>query len=142
MYPFPYNDILNLRYPNREIETAFPDKILREAQFAPFAALTGYEEAVSETARVTEQKMIPDESQLEALNRKLQFLKQHLSHTPMVRVTHFVKDPKKEGGTYRIQILPIKKISETEKALLFLDGSKIYLHNISDLQSDIFPESE
>jgi len=54
MNDFQYNDILNIPYPNPEIEKDFPDKILRAAQFAPFAALTGYDEAVEETARLTD----------------------------------------------------------------------------------------
>ena len=142
MYHFPYNDILNLTYPNREIEEAFPDCILREAQFAPFAALNGYEEAVTETARLTKPKISPDESKTDELNRKLLFLKKHLGQTPVISVTHFVKDPKKHGGTYRTKKLPVTKILETEQALLFIDGTKILMHNISDLHSDIFPKTE
>ena len=53
MSNFEFEDILNMQYPNSEIEKDFPDKILRAAQFAPFAALTGYDEAVIETARLS-----------------------------------------------------------------------------------------
>ena len=74
MNNFQYNDILNMPYPNPEIEKDFPDKILRAAQFAPFAALTGYDEAVEETARLTDSKLELDEYQKAELNDKLLFL--------------------------------------------------------------------
>ena len=74
MSNFQYDDILNMQYPNPEIEKDFPDKILRAAQFAPFAALTGYDEAVEETARLTDSKIELDEYQKSELNDKLQFL--------------------------------------------------------------------
>ena len=61
MNEFQYDDILNYQYPNPEIEKDFPDKILRAAQFAPFAALTGHDEAVKETARLTDQRIELDE---------------------------------------------------------------------------------
>ena len=65
---FEYDDILNMEYPNPEIEKDFPDRILREAQFAPFAALTGYNDAISETARQTDGRTELDEYELEKLN--------------------------------------------------------------------------
>ena len=69
MSNFEFQDILNMQYPNPEIEKDFPDKILRAAQFAPFAALTGYDEAVIETARLTDSKLELDEYTKEELNR-------------------------------------------------------------------------
>lgn len=74
MSEFKYNDILNMQYPNPEIEKDFPDKILREAQFAPFAALTGYDDTIAETARRTDSKLELDEYEIEKLNVKLQYL--------------------------------------------------------------------
>lgn len=56
-----YDDIINMEYPNAEIERDFPDKVLRAAQFAPFAALTGYDDAVKETARQTYEKINANE---------------------------------------------------------------------------------
>lgn len=80
MSNFEFEDILNMQYPNSEIEKDFPDKILRAAQFAPFAALTGYDEAVIETARLTDRKLELDEYTKEELNRKLNFMAK-LEHT-------------------------------------------------------------
>ena len=63
-----FDDILNMPYPNMQIEKDFPDKVLRAAQFAPFAALTGYDDAVTEKARLTEKKIELDEYEKEELN--------------------------------------------------------------------------
>ena len=96
MSEFRYNDILNMPYPNPEIEKDFPDKILRAAQFAPFAALTGYDEAVEETARLTDSKVELDESQKVELNEKLQFLNNSVDDEE-VCITCFVPDKRKSG---------------------------------------------
>ena len=93
MSEFRYNDILNMPYPNPEIEKDFPDKILRAAQFAPFAALTGYDEAVEETARLTDSKVELDEYQKVELNEKLQFLG-NSEDDDEVSITYFVPDKK------------------------------------------------
>ena len=74
MSEFKYKDILNMKYPNPEIERDFPDKILREAQFAPFAALTGHNDAIDEAARQTDRKIELDEYEIERLNNKLKYL--------------------------------------------------------------------
>ena len=91
MSEFRYNDILNMPYPNLEIEKDFPDKILRAAQFAPFAALTGYDEAVEETARLTDAKLELDEYQKAELNDKLQFINNSEDNED-VCITYFVPD--------------------------------------------------
>ncbi len=142
MNDYKFNDILNLPYPNPEIEQDFPDKVLHAAQFAPFAALTGHDAAVEETARFTERETLLDESQKEELNRKLCFLKEHLWSAPLVSVTYFVKDQKKEGGSYRTVNTRIKKIGESQKAILLEDGTKILMNDIVDLDCDLFPNEE
>ncbi len=142
MSHFPYNDILNLRYPNPEIEHDFPNPILREAQFAPFSALNGHEEAVAEVCRLTSPKIVMDEAHRDEINQKLHFLKEHLALTPIISITHFVKDAKKEGGAYQTKKLPLKKISESENAVVLFDGTKIFMQDIYDLQSEIFPKTE
>ncbi len=142
MNQYQFNDILNLPYPNPEIERDFPDKVLHAAQFAPFAALTGHDAAVEETARFTERETLLDESQKEELNRKLCFLKEQLWSALLVSVTYFVKDQKKEGGSYRTINMPIKKISESQKAILLEDGTKILMNDIVSLDCDLFPNEE
>ena len=98
MSEFQYDDILNYQYPNPEIEKDFPDKILRSAQFAPFAALTGHDEAVKETARLTDQRIEIDEYAKDELNRKLNYIIEHIDDELTFSITYFVPDKKKDGG--------------------------------------------
>lgn len=135
-----FQDIINLPYPNREIEQDFPDKVLNAAQFAPFAALTGHGDAVEETARLTDEKLLLNEYQKEELDRKLCFLKEHLSEHPVITVTHFVADPKKDGGSYRITTGIFKKFLEPNSNLLLEDGTLIPTDSLYGLESDIFPD--
>lgn len=90
MSNFEFQDILNMQYPNPEIEKDFPDKILRAAQFAPFAALTGYDEAVIETARLTDSKLELDEYTKEELNRKLNFISENIDDLPETSIPNFI----------------------------------------------------
>lgn len=137
MSNFEFEDILNMQYPNSEIEKDFPDKILRAAQFAPFAALTGYDEAVIETARLTDSKLELDEYTKEELNRKLNFLKDNLDDLPETSITYFVPDKKKEGGKYVTKKGYIKKIREFESDVVFDDGTEIQINDIILIESDL-----
>jgi hypothetical protein len=78
MSEFKYNDILNMKYPNIETEIFFGDAVLREAQFAPFAALTGHDDAIKETARITDEKIELDEYEKEDINHKLVYIKDNI----------------------------------------------------------------
>ena len=137
MSNFEYDDILNIEYPNPEIEKDFPDKILRAAQFAPFAALTGYDEAVIETARLTDSKLELDEYTKEELNRKLNFLKDNLDDLPETSITYFVPDNKKAGGKYVTKKGYIKKIREFESDVVFDDDTEIQINDIILIESDL-----
>ena len=125
-----YRDILNIPYPNPEIEKDFPDPVLRGAQFAPFAALTGHDEAISETARLTDGKVQLSEFQQEEINRVLQYLLEHLAEKPNISVTYFVPDGKKSGGAYLTQTGSLQKIRTTEGKLMLSDGSEILISDI------------
>ncbi len=72
----------------------------RAAQFAPFAALSGYGEAIEETARLTEQKIVLAEDAIEELNRSIALLRENIARHPAVTVTYFQPDPFKNGGAY------------------------------------------
>ena len=138
MSNFEFEDILNMPYPNPEIEKDFPDKILRAAQFAPFAALTGYEEAIIETARQTDSKLELDEYAKEELNRKLNFLRENIDAMPETSVTYFEADIKKEGGKYVTKKGYIKKIREYESDVVFNDDTVVLIDDILYIESDIF----
>ena len=142
MSNFEFEDILNIQYPNHEIEKDFPDKILRAAQFAPFAALTGYDEAVIETARLTDSKLELDEYTKEELNRKLNFLKDNLDDLPETSITYFVPDKKKAGGKYVAKKGYIKKIREFESDVVFDDDTEILIDDILYVENDLFTDIE
>ena len=131
---FLYRELLNTPYPNPEIEKDFPDAVLRGAQFAPFAALTGHDEAIAETARLTDGKVQLSEFEQEEQNRTLQYLLEHLDECPKVSVTHFVPDEKKQGGAYITKQGTLIKIRTTEQKLLLSDGTEVFIPDILSLE--------
>jgi len=141
MSEFQYNDILNAPYPNPEIEKDFPDKILRAAQFAPFAALTGYDEAVEETARLTDSKVELDEYQKAELNDRLQFLN-NSEEDEAVGITYFVSDKRKSGGSYITKKGIVLKVREYEKDVVMDDGTEIPIDDIMTIEGNQFNETE
>ena len=110
-------------------------RINRAAQFSPFAALTGYEDAVSETARLTDAKIELTEDSRAELDRKQQRLTELVAQHPPVTVTFFVPDERKIGGSYHTVTAPLRGIDSVERILRLNDGSRIPLDDILDLQS-------
>ena len=117
-----YDDIINLKYPLPHTKRLI-DKKERAGQFSPFAALEGYCDAVLETARYTEREREFDDDFLENLNRTLSYIRDNISLKPLVNVTYFVKDKKKDGGSYKNLEDCVLKIDETENALVFKNTS-------------------
>lgn len=111
-------------------------RINRAAQFSPFAALTGYEDAVYETARLTDAKIELTEDSRAELDRKQQRLMELIVEHPSVTVTFFVPDERKVGGSYRTITAPLRGIDPVERVLRLNDGSRIPLDDILDLQSE------
>lgn len=141
MREFKYNNILNMEYPNPETEKDFPDKILREAQFAPFAALTGYDDTIYETARQTTGKSELDEYELEKLNERLCYLK-NADKRHRVEITYFISDKIKSGGAYVTKSCTVAKVRSYEKDVITDDGTKIPIENIYSVNGDVFDKSE
>ena len=106
----------------------------RAAQFAPFSALTGYEEIVKEEARLTEQRVELDEGELERLDQSLQYLKKRLQDeretTPDVKIMYFCADQKKKGGQYRTVQGKVRRIRQYEKAVELEDRTAIPIEDI------------
>lgn len=102
----------------------------RAAQFAPFAALTGHEECMEETARLTTERMTLDESEIERINQKIQELAQHLEDKWMVEITYFKPDSHKQGGAYLTDVGTIRKINLLEKNLVMDSGIVISMEQI------------
>ena len=130
---FPYEDIVSLPHPVSKRHAPMP-LLSRAAQFAPFAALTGYDAAIGETARLTETERTLSESEITVLNRKLQELSHRLPEAPEVTITCFRPDERKAGGTY-ITIRGIaKKIDPVGQCLIMESGDEIPMDRLVDIQ--------
>ena len=128
-----YNDIINLPHP---VSQKHPQMSLydRAAQFSPFAALTGHEEEIRETARQTEAWVDLDEDRKEELNEKMQEIVEHLNEAPEVTLTYFKEDEKKEGGSYVTVTGRIKKWREYEQQLVLEDGTVVALEKVFGIE--------
>lgn len=135
---FPYADMLRL--PRHVSARRQPMTLLnRAAQFAPFDALAGYSEAVQETARLTEQRIGPDEDSLTLLNRRLQRLAEALADAqPEVTFLCFIPDEKKDGGAYRRITGRVRRLDEAGQQILLADGTAIPIASIDDLDGPLF----
>jgi hypothetical protein len=124
-----YLDIINLP---RHISTRRAPMSIsnRAAQFAPFAALTGYESSIREAARFTEQRIEPDEDQKAAINEMLQYINRHINEQPEVTVLYFRPDERKNGGRYVTVTGNVVKFDATEKTLWLADGAVLFIENI------------
>ena len=112
----------------------------RAAQFAPFAALTGYEDAVEETARLTEAQRDLSEEVKAALDARLRYLQDRLSEEPEVTATYFRPDVRKEGGAYVEKTGILKTIDLYDRTLVFRDGTRVPLDRLRGLAGDCFPQ--
>ena len=119
-----YDDIINLGHPTSKKHPRMPIRD-RAAQFAPFSALVGYDEAVEETARVTDDMIEQSDEMIAILNEKLSSLKDRISGRPTVLVTYFLPDDKKSGGEYKIFEGRIKRLDGPDAMMIFECGKKI-----------------
>ena len=110
----------------------------RAAQFAPFAALTGHDEAIKETARLTDDYMEMGEDRLGELSAKIQLLIDKLSEQPEITVVYFVPDERKPGGSYAEKTGTVRLVEECERKLVFYDGDKIDINQVVDFKGEIF----
>ena len=97
----------------------------RAAQFAPFAALTGFDGVITETARTTSEQLELSEEMAEQLDRKLRAIADRINEKPEVEVTYFVRDKLKSGGAYERAEGFVKQIDDIERTLRFTDGRTI-----------------
>ena len=110
----------------------------RAAQFSPFAALTGFDDAVRETARVTDSKPELDQDALALLDVRLALIKSRLSLAPEVEITYFKKDPKQAGGAAEVKRGKVRRIDAFERRLVMEDGGVIPLDDILALEGEVF----
>ena len=134
---FPYEDIVNLP-PHISKKHPQPTMLERAARFAPFAAITGYEEMVLEEARVTDERIELDEGTLAMLNEKLNIIHDSLDSEPVIKITYFEPDKRKSGGAYVSVTGTVKRIDEYERLVIMSDGKKIRIDEIFGLESKLF----
>ena len=127
-----YDDIIDLPRP-RSAHEPMPMSD-RAAQFSPFAALTGYEDAIDETARLTDARVELGESAVEELERALAGIAARISERPDVTVTYFVPDGRKSGGAYVTRAGALKRIDEAEREIVFADGTRIAVWDIVSIE--------
>lgn len=130
-----YDDIITLEHPVSKVHPRM-SVMDRAAQFSAFAALSGYEDAIDETERLTETYTELDEGEKEILNEQLLKIKENIASHPAATCTYFEPDPKKEGGAYRTYSGKVRKINEYEKKLVFEDGTGIWIGSLRDITVD------
>lgn len=124
-----YDDIIRMPHHTSTVHPRMPVTD-RAAQFSPFAALTGYEDAIREKARLTESRMELDEYEKAELDEQLKRIQEHLTESPEVTITYFQPDVRKDGGAYLTVTGCIKKIDQYERLLILRNGEKIPMDEI------------
>ena len=129
-----YEDIINLNHYNPRFHPRM-SVYNRSAQFAPFAALAGYDDAIVETARLTDNKIELSEDLNQFLDMKLQILLKDIKYRPKVKVRYFEQDKWKPGGKYNVYEGILKNIDITRKELVFVNSFKIGFDYILEIES-------
>ncbi len=128
-----YDDIINLPH---HVSKTHPQMSMRDraAQFSPFAALTGYDDAVEETARLTDEQYELSEDARNRLDEQIRLIAERIAEQPEVEVTHFVPDVLKDGGKYVVTKGLVRIIDEYAREIVFADGTRIGLDAISEIK--------
>ena len=134
-----YGDIIHLPHP---VSKKHPPLSMEQkaAQYSPFSALTGYEDAIEETGRLTEEKTELDEDRKAQLDHRLQLIEAGLQRRPQVSVTYFVPDPYKAGGAYVTASGTVKRIDRFRRIILMEDGTQIPVENVYDIMQVSFDQ--
>lgn len=130
-----YDDIINLEHHVSKVHKQMSLEN-RSAQFAPFAALTGYEDEVKETERTTEEKIEIDEEWRAILDEKIQLIQGKIKEQPKIEITYFIPDNKKQGGKYQKVIGNIKQIDNYNKDIILTNGIRITIDEIIDISGE------
>lgn len=136
-----YDDILDLPH---HVSATRPQMSMKDraAQFSPFAALTGYDAAIKETGRLTDQKVEMDAEALNVLNMKFQILIDRLVEEPEVTFIYFKPDERKDGGAYIDVTGIVKKVDKFERQIVMQSGTKIPMDDVLEIEGDIFSSLE
>lgn len=136
-----YDDIINLPHHVSESHPKMSQHD-RAAQFSPFAALTGYDDAVRETARLTGSRIELDDAVLVMLDEKLKLLRSELKSHPVAAFTYFVPDEKKDGGEYVTVNGSVKRIDDTNRSIILADDTSVPIDDIIGIDGELFSALE
>ena len=136
-----YEDIINLPHHISPTRQQMPMSD-RAAQFSPFAALTGYDAAIKETGRLTDERIELDVEALSALDMKYQILMEALDEAPEVTITYFQPDERKAGGKYVSAVGAVKKIDDFERRITMRDGTRIPMDDVLSIDGEMFSSLE
>ena len=128
-----YDDIINLPHYEPKYHPRM-SKYKRSAQFAPFAALVGYDEQVQECSRLTDKRLKIDDELKEKINYKLNKINELIKNNPVVEITYFIPDVKKDGGKYITEKGNVKRIDYINRFIKFTDNKKIILDDVIDIK--------
>ena len=128
-----YDDIIDLPH---HVSPTRPRMSMRDraAQFAPFSALTGYDDTVAEVERLTEKRVLLDEYQLEVIDREINYLLENIEKDLTVYISYFAPDSKKDGGRYIDKKGVVSEVNEYERSITFDDGTKVQIDDILSLR--------
>lgn len=136
-----YDEIMGLAHHVSKTRPQMP-MADRAAQFAPYAALTGYDAVIRETGRLTDARIEPDEEALTALNMKFRLLMDALGDAPEITLLVFRPDARKAGGAYLTVTGRVRKVDEYARLMTLQDGTKIPMDDILDMTGALFSTLE
>ena len=140
-YDHQYDDIINFEHHKSKNHPPM-SLYARSAQFAPFAALTGYDDEVKETARLTDHKIEITDEIRSVLDRKIQIIREKIYMKPIITFTYFVPDLKKDGGSYKAVTDNVLKIDKYRKSIILKDKTEIPIQDIISVEGEIIKEIE
>ena len=129
-----YEDVINRQHPTSKKHPRMSN-MNRAAQFAPFAALTGYEESIEETARLTDRKIELSEEEIAEINEKLNFIQENIKERPEVTITYFQPDERKEGGAYITVTGKVRRIDEVNRVMVFEDERIVWIESMINVNT-------
>lgn len=127
-----YEDIVELPHHVSKTRPQM-DRQNRAAQFSPFAALTGYEDAVAEEARLTEARIELTDGRMAEINERLVLLREHEGEHPAVTICYYRQDERKAGGAYLTVSDTVRRLDEYERKIILYNGTVICLNDILDI---------
>ena len=128
-----YDDIINLPH-HRSVKRPHMSIYQRAAQFAPFAALTGYDAAIDETSRLTDQKLELSDEQADNLNAQIQRIIENVADKPQVEITYFVPDNHKSGGEYVTVTECVRRVDDHNREIVFTDGMTVGIDDVWNIR--------